>query len=133
METVRSYDINGIDYGHLSRLVEDRAKYPQRGNWDDYLTSLLCSLNESKSEIIQSSIGTCRYLNRGSPTLGYDHPTDIIWSLSILFVFRTLAMLESKFRHTMRCKINREAHQKIQNTYIDLLKCLIENKEKLAD
>lgn len=132
METVKSYKIIGIDYGKLSRLIEERAHFSPTGTWETYVSAIIGALEESKNELVNSSIDTCLYLKRGFPPLGYDHPTDIIWSMSILFLFRTLAMLEAKSRDKNRSVSNRKAHLEILETYIDIILNLCKNKEKFA-
>ncbi len=132
METVRSYKINEIDYGQLSRLIEDRAKYRELDSWEGHFTSIVRSLDKSQKELVESAIEISKNLNRESPVLGEDGPTDINWLLSILFVFRTISMLESKSRDPNRSPENQNAHKGILENYLSLINHLCENKEKLA-
>ncbi len=132
METLRSYKINEIDYGQLSRLIECRAKYKDPDSWEGHFSAIIRGLDKSQKELVESAIEISSNLKRGIPPLGQDAPTDIIWLLSILFVFRTLAMLQAKSRDPAISPENQNAHRVILEHYVHIINNLCENKEKFA-
>lgn len=126
------YEIHGIDYGHLCIELESRSRFKSYDTWDGFISSILKALYEMKGEIINASKKTSKSLGRGFTQLGTDPPTDLIWSMSIIFVMRTISMLESKSQDPDRSPENRNAHIQILKRYLSLLKQLTEKKEELV-
>jgi len=131
MKEIKNYEIDGIDYGCLCREFNNRAKF-QEDEWSGYFTSVLNVLTEMEQQIISTSKKVSHNLKRGHGDLGFDHPTDIIWVMSIIFTMRTIAILESKARDKIRNNENREAHRLLINRYLKIIQNLSENRNEFA-
>lgn len=133
MEELRSYIIGDIDYGQLCKAFEAAQHLNVQDGWDGYLSSILNALSKIKLEIINASKQTAQQLNRGQGSLGTDHPTDIIWVMSIILALRTIGMLESKARDSRRLQENRDAHRLLVDHYLNLIRQLTEKRNEYVD
>ena len=132
MKEIKSYELEDIDYGHLCREFSNATKLKDRDSWDGYVSSILSGLNAVKAEIINAYQQTCQKLNRGSGPLGFDHPTDVMWVISIILAMRTIGILKSKASDARRRRENRAAHRLLVDHYLNILQQLSGKKEEYA-
>jgi len=134
MKEIDGYGIGGVDYGKISKAFNNSSRFKNDDTYEGYFTEILKALESVKTEIVTASAATATTLGRGKvgTNLGYDHPTDVIWVISIVSALRTLAMLQSKANDKRRRPENREAHKRLVEEYVRLLRELISKKEEYA-
>lgn len=131
MKEIEGYQIDGIDYGKIAKAFNGNAHFKERDTWENYFDEIITSLRTLRADIVAASQATATNLGRGK-LVGGDVPTDIVWAMSIVLVMRTLAMLQSKAKDSIRDDSNRKVHGLFVERYVGLLQELARDKEEFA-
>ena len=127
MNWINSFKVDDIDYGLLCKELESKAEFKD-ATWEGHVSSVLKGMSEIQEGLVDASKKLSEILGRDSDNLGDDGPTDVIWTISIILVTRTIGMLSSKSRDFSRTGENREAHKRLLKRYIRIL-CQLSEKE----
>lgn len=131
MKMIKSYIIDGIDYRKLWREMEDKAKF-QKVTWEDHYCHVLMGICKMREEIVEASMNLSEARKKDKPPLGYDPPTDIMWVLSIIFVLRTIEMLNLKSTNKKESTEDRQAHTNLLKKYVSILNKIIKDRDQFV-
>jgi hypothetical protein len=109
--------VHNIDLGSIAKQIDSKAGF-WNTNWEGHIDATLKGIRELKSDIVDALQRLQPEIGRGDNALGQDGPTDVVWTISLLFAIRTIGMLGSKSNDNRRSE-----------TYFEDINTIIRQKE----
>lgn len=124
--------IDDVNFELLVKKLEANAFFTNNQSWEEMFDSILKALKAMKNDLVSASM-LLEKRRENFEELGKDRPTDLQWTLSLLFVIRTIGMLYSKSTSEKRTFKNNRSHKQLLDHYFEILQSINDKKTDLLE